>query len=224
MSSGFIKGIFGLINKGDENTSDSSYLTDGDLVQKFVNENNQSALGEIFNRYVEKVYGIALRITGNPSYAEEVLQEVFLTLIKKAHTFRGEAKLSSWVYRVTVNASFMHLRAEKKYESNVSLDNYVPYDEKGTLMGKIKAKDWSSRPDIIIFSKEALETIEKSVNELPESFRIVYHLRDVEGLSNEEISKILDLSVPAVKSRLHRARLFLRDRLSDYFDEWRKIS
>ncbi|MDA2918105.1 sigma-70 family RNA polymerase sigma factor [Desulfobacterota bacterium AH_259_B03_O07] len=224
MSSGFIKGIFGLINRGDENKSDSSYLTDGDLVQKFVNENNQAALGEIFNRYVEKVYGIALRITGNPSYAEEVLQEVFLTLIKKAHTFRGEAKLSSWVYRVTVNASFMHLRAEKKYESNVSLDNYVPYDEKGTLMGKIKAKDWSSRPDIIIFSKEALETIEKSVNELPESFRIVYHLRDVEGLSNEEISKILDLSVPAVKSRLHRARLFLRDRLSDYFDEWRKIS
>ncbi|MFQ5788701.1 MAG: RNA polymerase sigma factor [Thermodesulfobacteriota bacterium] len=223
MSSGVFKGIFGLTNKTDDNTSDLSHLTDEELVRKYVSEKNQVAYEEIFNRYVDKVYGISLRITRNPSYADEVLQEVFLTLIKKANTFRGEAKFSSWVYRVTVNASFMHLRAEKKYGSNVSLDNYVPYDENGTLMGKIKAKDWSSRPDIIIFSKEALEIIEKSVNELPESFRIVFHLRDIEGLSNEEISKILDLTVPAVKSRLHRARLFLRDRLSDYFNEWRRI-
>ncbi len=83
--------------------------------------------------------------------------------------------------------------------------------------------DWSSRPDIIIFSKEALEIGEKAINEHPESFRIVFHLRDVQGLSNEEVSKILDLTVAAVKSRLHRARLFLRDKLSDYFNEWRKI-
>jgi RNA polymerase sigma-70 factor (ECF subfamily) len=114
----------------------------------------------------------------------------------------------------------MHLRAEKKYESTLSLDNYVPYDEKGTLMGRIKAKDWSSRPEILTFRKEGLELIEKAINELPESYWVVFHLRDVEGLSNEEISNILDLSIPAVKSRLHRARLFLRDKLSDYFDEW----
>ena len=117
----------------------------------------------------------------------------------------------------------MHLRSEKRYESDISLDDYVPYDEKGTLMGRITSKDWSSRPDIIIYSKQALKIIDDAVNELPESFRVVFHLKDIEGLSNEEISKVLDISVPAVKSRLHRARLFLRDRLSDYFSEWSMI-
>jgi RNA polymerase sigma-70 factor (ECF subfamily) len=79
----------------------------------------------------------------------------------------------------------------------------------------------SSRPDIIIFNKEALVIIEKTINELPESYRTVFHLRDIEGLSNEEVSEVLEISIPAVKSRLHRARLFLCDKLSDYFHEWR---
>jgi len=116
----------------------------------------------------------------------------------------------------------MYLRSQKKHESNISLENYYPYDEKGTLMGRVMAKDWSSRPDIIIFSNEALKIIDKSINELPESYRTVFHLRDVEGLLNEEVADILEISIPAVKSRLHRARLFLRDRLSDYFHEWRR--
>jgi RNA polymerase sigma-70 factor (ECF subfamily) len=113
----------------------------------------------------------------------------------------------------------MYLRTEKKYESTLSLEDYVPYDEQGTLMGRVKAKDLSSRPDFLIFRKERRELIEKAINELPESYRVVYHLKEVEGLSNEEISNILDLTIPAVKSRLHRARLFLRDKLSDYFND-----
>jgi RNA polymerase sigma-70 factor (ECF subfamily) len=217
---GFLRSILKFVKDTERRVAKFADSTDDELVELFVKENNQGAFEEIFNRYVDKIYGISLRITRDPARAEEVLQEVFLTLITKADTFRGEAKFSSWLYRVTVNTSFMHLRAEKKYESTLSLENYVPYDEKGTLMGRIKAKDWSSRPDILIFRKEGLELIEKAINELPESYRVVFHLRDVEGLSNEEISNILDLSIPAVKSRLHRARLFLRDKLSDYFDEW----
>ncbi len=88
------------------------------------------------------------------------------------------------------------------------------------MIGTIKAKDSSSRPDFLIFRKEGLELIEKAFNELPESYMVVLHLKDVEGLSNEQISNILNLTIPAVKPRLHRARLFLRDKLSDYFDEW----
>lgn len=220
MEKGFLRSILKFVKDPERGVAKFADSTDDELVELFVKENNQGAFEEIFNRYVDKIYGISLRITRDPARAEEVLQEVFLTLITKADTFRGEAKFSSWLYRVTVNTSFMHLRAEKKYESTLSLENYVPYDEKGTLMGRIKAKDWSSRPDILIFRKEGLELIEKAINELPESYRVVFHLRDVEGLSNEEISNILDLSIPAVKSRLHRARLFLRDKLSDYFDEW----
>jgi RNA polymerase sigma-70 factor (ECF subfamily) len=116
----------------------------------------------------------------------------------------------------------MHLRADKKYESDVSLEDYAPYDENGTLMGRVASRDWSRRPDESLFSKEAMEIVEKAINELPESYRLVFHLRDIEELSNEEVAGILGLSVPAIKSRLHRARLFLRDKLSEYFYEWGK--
>ena len=103
----------------------------------------------------------------------------------------------------------------------MSLKNYVSYDEDGTLRG-VEIKDWSDRPDEVLLSKEVMETIEKTVNELPVDYKVVFHLRDVEGFSNEEVAKVLGLSLSAVKSRLHRARLFLRDKLSDYFYEWRK--
>ena len=223
MESRYLRKLIGHSYKARSREINLSSVPDERLIELYINERDQSAFEVIFNRYVDKVYGIALRVTRDPDQSEEILQEVFITLIRKAESFRGEAKFSTWLYRVTMNASLMHLRGEKKYESDISLDEYVPYDEKGTLMGRIKSKDWSSRPDIIIYSKEALKIIDDAVNELPESFRAVFHLRDIEGLSNEECSRILDISVPAVKSRLHRARLFLRDKLSDYFSEWSKL-
>jgi RNA polymerase sigma-70 factor (ECF subfamily) len=217
---GFLKKLISTVtgakNKITVNTPDEK------LIELFVTKNDESAFDEIINRYGCKIYGLALRITRDPYSAEEVLQEVFLSLIKKLDTFRGESKFSSWLYRITVNASYMRLRSEKKHESDISLDNYVPYDENGTLMGRVALKDWSGRPDKALLSKEAIETIEKAIGELPEPYRVVFHLRDVEGLSNEEIAGVLGLTVPAVKSRLHRARLFLRDKLSDYFYEWSK--
>jgi len=220
METRFLKKLINIIvTKNDEYMSDKS---DEELVYLYTETGDESAFDGIVSRYADKIYGFAFRITRNSSDAEEVFQEVFLTLTKKLDTFRGESKFSSWLYRVTVNASYMYLRSQKKHESNISLENYYPYDEKGTLMGRVMEKDWSSRPDIIIFSKEALEIIDKSINELPESYRTVFHLRDIEGLSNEEVADILEISIPAVKSRLHRARLFLRDRLSDYFHEWRR--
>ncbi len=196
-------------------------LSDEELVRLFLENKDEEPFNEIVNRYADKIYGLALRVTRNHSDAEEVLQEVFLTLIKKLDTFRDESKFSSWLYRVAANASYMHLRVEKRRESEISIENYVPYDKEGTLHGKIMDKDWSNRPDEALLSKEAMGIIERAVNELPESHRTVFHLRDVEGFSNEEVAKILELSIPAVKSRVHRARLFLRDKLSGYFYEYR---
>lgn len=220
MEIGFFKKLIKVIVSEDKNyISDKS---DEELVNLYTNDGEESAFDEIVSRYSDRIYGFAFRITRNTSDAEEVFQEVFLTLTKKLDTFRGESKFSSWLYRVTVNASYMYLRSQKKHESNISLENYVPYDDKGTLMGRIMDKDWSSRPDIIIYGKEALKIIDESINELPESYRTVFHLRDIDGLSNEEVADILEITVPAVKSRLHRARLFLRDKLSDYFHEWRR--
>jgi len=220
MEIGFFKKLVNVIVSEDKNyISDKS---DEELVNLYTNDGEEYAFDEIVSRYSDRIYGFALRTTRNTSDAEEVFQEVFLTLTKKLDTFRGESKFSSWLYRVTVNASYMYLRSQKKHESNISLENYAPYDDKGTLMGRIMYKDWSSRPDILIYSKEALIIIDESINELPESYRTVFHLRDIEGLSNEEVADILEITVPAVKSRLHRARLFLRDKLSDYFHEWRR--
>ena len=220
MEIGFIKKLINVIVNNDNEQITS--ISDDELIRRYTQLGDESSFEEIVNRYSDRIYGFALRITRNTNDAEEVFQEVFLTLTKKLHTFRGDSKFSSWLYRVTVNTSYMYLRSQKKHENNISLENYSPYDEKGTLMGRIMYKDWSSRPDIIIFNKESVLIIEKAINELPESYRTVFHLRDIEGLSNEEVANILEISIPAVKSRLHRARLFLRDKLSDYFYEWRR--
>lgn len=223
MERGFIKRFINTITRAkSREDSAMSAISDEELVQMYIEREDELIFEEILSRHADKVFGLALRITRTTEDAEEVFQEVFMTLTKKIGTFRGESKFSSWLYRVTANASYMRIRSEKKHQSSLSLESYAPYDEKGTLMGRIKNKDWSSRPDLVIFSKEAVKIVEDSINELPESNRVVFHLRDIEGLSNEEAAEVLGLSVAAVKSRLHRARLFLRDKLSDYFYEWRK--
>jgi len=220
---GLLDKILDKLQKVNKNNQNPDELSDQELIDKFVNDNDDQAFELIVSRYMEKIYNLAYRITRDHYKSEDVLQEVYITLIKKLHTFRGESKFSSWLYRVTANASYMMLRAEKKYEHDLSLEDYVPYDSKGTLMGRIHHKDWSSRPDIVIYIKEALQILEKAIDELPEVYRVVFYLRDIEGLSNEEVSQVLEISVPAAKSRIHRARLYIRDKVSDYFYEWKKI-
>ncbi len=220
---GLLNKILDKLQNVNKNNHNPDELSDQQLINKFVNDNDDQAFELIVSRYMEKIYNLAYRITRDHYQSEDVLQEVYITLIKKLHTFRGESKFSSWLYRITANASYMLLRAEKKYENDISLENYVPYDSKGTLMGRIHHKDWSSRPDIVIYIKEALEILEKAIDELPEVYRVVFYLRDIEGLSNEEVSQVLEISVPAAKSRIHRARLYIRDKVSDYFYEWKKI-
>jgi RNA polymerase sigma-70 factor, ECF subfamily len=192
-------------------------FSDEELVRSFVEDHDEGTFNEIVNRYGDKIYRTALRITHNTSDAEDVLQEVFITLIEKLDTFHEGSKFSTWLYRVAANASFMHLRTEKKKHKNeVSLEEYASYNDDGILK-RVEMKDWSNRPDEVLQSKEAMEIIEGAVNELPLAYRVIFHLRDVEGLTNHEISKILGLSLPNVKSRIHRARLYLRGKLSDYF-------
>lgn len=192
------------------------------LVKSFVDSQNEEAFTELVNRYSEKVYRLAYRITNNPDDAEEVLQEVFIILVEKLNTFRQESRFSTWLYRVAANASYMFLRGGKKNkESQVSFDDYKPYNDHGVLEG-VSDKDWSDIPDYKLVSMEGTQLIEKAINELPEEYRIVFHMKDVEGMTSNEIAKILNLSLPAVKSRVLRARLFLRDKLSNYYTEWDK--
>lgn len=197
-------------------------LTDEELVELYISTTDELLFEEIVNRYSNCIYATAYRIIRNHHDSEEILQEVLLLLAKKIDTFRSDAKFSTWLYRVTLNTCYGRLRSESKHSKDISLDDYAPYDSYGSLGGKVKSKEWSNNPYLILYRKEALEIIEKAIADLPEKYRVVLHLRDIEQLPQDEISSILGISVGAVKSRLHRARLFVRDKISDYFQEWRK--
>ncbi len=192
-------------------------LPDNSLVELFVNERSAKAFEELVNRYSDKVMRLALRITRNETEAEEALQNVFLALLKKLNSFRGDSKFSTWVYRVALNTAYMHTGiAKKKVERETSLENYAPYNERGELHG-VSEKSWGWIPDEELLSREGAEIINNTVDELPLKYRVMFQLGDVEGLSDKQTAEVLGLSLSAVKSRKRRARLFLRDKLSNYY-------
>ena len=169
---------------------------------------NLDAYDKLAEIYQKKIYGLSFHLTRNQMDAQDVTQEVLLTLFRKINMFQGKAAFSSWVYRIAVNASYMKLRSKKK-EPNVSIDELMPsFNSAGFQQEKIQ--DWSENTESLLFTKETRYVINKAVDLLPEKEKVVFLLRDVEGLSSEKAGEILDLTVPAVKSRLHRARLFLR--------------
>lgn len=189
--------------------------TDKDLVKR-LRKGDGDAFCEIVARYETKVFNLAMSFTRNLEDAEEVLQDVFVTVHRKLAGFQGKSAFSSWLYRITVNAAFMKLRKRKQNQS-VSIEDISPGNENG----------WSDRPeaqvpgsDVHAMNHQLKETVYKAINRLPEEYRVVFMLRDVDGLSNKEVGEILDLSIPAVKSRLHRSRLMLRRKLQRVYDDY----
>ena len=185
---------------------------------KELKEGKVEAFDEIVNLFQRKIYSLSFNLTRNQMDAQDVTQEVLLTIFKKVDTFLGKSAFSSWVYRITINASYMKLRSRKK-DQFVSMDDVLP-SFNGSGFQQERIQDWTERTDASMYANETKETIEKAVEQLPEKEKVVFLLRDVDGLSTEKVGEILELSVPAVKSRLHRARLFLRKKLSGYFDEY----
>jgi RNA polymerase sigma-70 factor (ECF subfamily) len=183
----------------------------------------QAGKTESFERlatlFQKKIYALSFNLTRNAMDSEDVTQEVLLTLFKKIHTFQGKSAFSSWVYRITLNATYMKLRSRKKDQS-ISIEELLP-SFNGSGFQQEKIQDWSENTESLLFDNETRETIQKAVDLLPEKEKIVFLLRDVEGLSTEKVGEILELTVPAVKSRLHRARLFLRKKLANYFGEYK---
>ncbi len=179
---------------------------------------NLEAFDEIVNLFQKKIYSLGFNLTRNQMDAQDIAQDVLLTIYRKIDTFQGKSAFSSWVYRITLNAAYMKLRSKKK-EQFVSLDDAFPAFN-GSGYHQEKIRDWSESTDSLLFSNETKDVINKAVDQLPEKEKVVFILRDVDGLSTEKVGEILELSIPAVKSRLHRARLFLRKKLSNYFDEF----
>ena len=170
---------------------------------------------ELVKRYEKKIYNLAYRIMGNKEDASDVLQETFLQAFKKLAGFKGKAKFSTWLYRIAVNICLMRKRKRKKMEI-ISLDVPILTKKEDEIKRELR-DDWSESPLATLENKEVKKTLSEAIDLLPEEYRTVFLLRGLNGMSNEEVAEVLKISLPAVKSRLHRARLFLRDRLSQYF-------
>ncbi len=179
-----------------------------------IKHGDATAMEEIVRRYSNKVYNLAYHLTRDASAAEEIMQEVFLTIISKINTLTNDAYFSTWLYRVATNASYGFLRKERKFTEQTSIEES---DQEPSIDYEY---DWSTLPDDILLSEESRTILQTSIDSLPDNMRTVVIMKDVEGFSNEEIAQSLGLSVPAVKSRLHRGRLILRDVLSDYFRKY----
>ncbi len=173
-----------------------------------------AAVEALFDRYHAKVYGLALSILKSKSDTEEAVQDIFLTVMRKADQFRGNSALSSWIYRICVNACLVRLRKSRRTET-VSIDEYLPvFTKEGMHAGPVQG--WTREVERGMLDKELGQVIQRFTDEIPEKYRVVFLLSNVDGLSNEETAQVLDLTVSAVKSRLHRTRLYLRERLSRY--------
>jgi RNA polymerase sigma-70 factor, ECF subfamily len=172
-----------------------------------------------FARFVEaysaQIYRLALRILSDPQDAEDVLQETFLKAYRSLPEFEGRSSLSTWLYRIAVNEALM--LARKRHPEAISIDEQAETSE-GELE-PMQITDWCCLPENELLSMEARGFLDQAIDRLPDTLRVVFVLRDIQGLSIKETAEALELSETAVKTRLLRARLNLREQLSTYYSE-----
>lgn len=173
---------------------------------------DRKALTELVKMYEQTVFNFSFKICRHKDRAENTMQETFLSMVKNIHQFSGQSKLSTWLYRVVVNHCLMLARSESKY-------GYTSLEDEEALIDEKEIADWKVTPDRVTENNELKQLLNIAIEKLPADYRIVFMLRDVEGLTTEETAKIVELSIPAVKSRLHRARAFLRNELNDAFSD-----
>jgi RNA polymerase sigma-70 factor (ECF subfamily) len=192
-------------------------VTSEDLtLVELLRSGDASALERLMACHAARVYRLAYAVTRNSGDAEEVVQDVFLRVFQKIDRFEGRAALRTWVYRVTMNAA-LNRRRRRSSESEVSLEEHLPtFRADGHRDGDpaFLLSDWSQTPEEELLSREGRALLSRAVDALPERHRAVLVLRDVERLSNEEASEVLGESIASVKSRLHRARMALREHVT----------
>lgn len=190
------------------NNNQISKFTDEQLIQSSLKKNYE-AFEELVRRYEGRIYNLGLRMLHSREDAEDLLQKTFMSVFENMKHFRGDSKVSTWIFRIATNHALMKLRNEKGTIVQSIFTPVIPREKQiNLLMGNLEA-DVSESYE----KKELLEQLEKAVKDMPEIYRLVFILKDVEEFSNKEIAEMLDLSVPAVKSRVLRARLYLREKL-----------
>jgi RNA polymerase sigma-70 factor (ECF subfamily) len=177
------------------------------------------AADALMRRYGTRVYRLVRGITRNDADAEEVVQDVFLTLVRKHGSFQGRAALGSWIYRIATNLA-LNKRRGKRFTMETPLEDCLPrFREDGHREGDTTflLADWSQSPEQEVVSAESRQVINEMLDRLPDHYRAILILRDVEERSNEEVAEILGETIAAVKSKLHRARMALREQLTRHF-------
>jgi len=168
------------------------------------------ALSQLVKLYEQTVYNFAYKICRDKEKAEHTMQETFLSMVKSIKQFSGKSKLSTWLYTVVSNHCLMMARSNKKHA-------YTSLDDEDALIDVKNITDWDITPDKIAENSELGDILDEAIKKLSPEYRVVFMLRDIQGFSTEETGKAIGLSVPAVKSRLHRARAFLRNELNKTF-------
>ena len=177
---------------------------------------DHEALEAIVDLYSPKLYNVAQRILGESADTEEVLQDVFWTVFRKAKTFQGNSRFSTWLYRLTVNEALGKIRRRKNRKREIEYQEYLPkFGDDGHHRVR-PVVDWSDTLDRSYAKQELQRVVQAALDGLKPLDRSVVVLSDLEGMSDKEIASMLHLTVSAVKTRLHRARLFLRGRLATY--------
>jgi len=188
-------------------------LEDLELVEK-AKQGDKVSMGILVNRYSNRVYNLALRIVRNKEEAEDVLQDTFLTVVAKLHTFDGRSSFFTWLYRIATNSALMLLRKKKIRRANFMDNDFDPDQTEVQNM-----VDWTQDPSIDVTNNEIRFRINEALETLKEKYKTVFVLRDIEELSTRETSEILNISEENVKVRLLRSRQYLREYLSNYFEE-----
>jgi RNA polymerase sigma-70 factor (ECF subfamily) len=188
---------------------------DAGLVEA-LRRDDSHAVEELVERYGDRVYRLAMRITGVKEDAEEAAEDALWQAARKIHLFRGDSAFGSWIYRITANAAYQKLRTRRRQTAGeIALDDVIPaIDGDGRHFEPMD--DWTNRVDERALQGELRRVLTDAIEALPPDYRTALILHDVEGESNPNIAETLGISVPAAKSRVHRSRLFVRKRLSEY--------
>ena len=186
--------------------------TDQQLIAAASN-GDKAAFTALVKRYEDMVYRFSFKVCRNKDKAAEALQDTFINMYRNLSSFDGRSKLSTWLYRIVTNNCLMKQRRRKLDDLLESYDQ-PETDENGSLAHHIPR--WDETPSEVVLKKELKDVVDRAITKLPVDYRVVFVLRDVEGNSNEETARILGISVEATKSRLRRARAFLRDELEPY--------
>ena len=169
----------------------------------------------LVDTYGDRVYRLTYRITGSKEDAEEATQDALWTAARKIGSFKGESQFGSWLYRIAANAAYQKLRARRAKTREIAIDDVLPaFDSDGLHFEPMD--DWAPRVDDNAANGELREVLEKAIGELPPDYRTALVMHDVEGMPNPDIAETLGISLPAVKSRVHRSRLFVRKKLAEY--------